>query len=281
MKKALWLATVAVVVAGCGSGGSQDAGAEMKQRSAPSATLASAEVPNPTEANKSRPAVTQRAVVQTAEMTVRVKDLSQAEKTVNRLILESGGFVSSSESGDLNQPNPTITMKLRIPAGRFASLMTQFEALGDRLHRQSKAEDVTGALIDFDARLKNMRAEEDSMRESLRKSPAGTYQLELQHRLGELRGEIESVEGQRHALNDLATLSTLDLTLVGASVGMTPTDKGWMSETWNSSTAVLGQVVQGLGSLGVFLLVMSPIWLPIVGLITWLARRSRPRPDVR
>ncbi len=272
MKRA-WLLGIAVVGAvGCGS--ADHAGANSSPGAAPASVLAREEVPSRVDTTVT---ASRRAVVQSATLTVRVKSLTDGERAVNRLVVESGGFVSASESDDLDQTSPTIRMQLRIPVARFSSLMLEFEGLGERLHKTVKAEDVTGALVDFDARLKNMRAEEESVRDALRRSAPGTYQLEVQHKLSTLRGEIESIEGQRKSLGELAALSSVDLTLMGASQGMAASDKGWMRETWNGSTAVLGQVVQGTGAVAVFLLVMSPVWIPIAGLIVWLARRSRAR----
>lgn len=220
-------------------------------------------------------AAAKRAVIRNGSLSVRVPKVEEAERKVNDYVSRVGGFVSSSESSDLTAASPTITLTARVPADGFDQAMLFFESLGTRLSKSVKGEDVTAQLVDFDARLKIMRAQEDSFRKMLSEARDNATSNDLQTRIMQLRGEIESLAGQRKAMADLAALSTFSLTLVGETKGMAEVeDKGWAQESWNSSTTLFAGVFRGVGSIGIFLLVFSPIWVPAALVAFWLIRRS-------
>lgn len=225
-----------------------------------------------------------RAVIRNATLVVRVASVEESEKTVDAYIGSRGGYVVSSESSDLNETAPQITMKVRIPVDSFDAGMLKLESLGHRMSKKVSGEDVTAQLVDLDARLSIMRAQEDSFRNMLSRASNQSEALDLQTRIMSLRTEIESLSAQRKTTGDLAALSTIDLTLVGESKGIAATeDKGWASESWNSATTSFGGVLRVLGSLAIFMLVFSPVWIPL-GFLAWRGSRSlrhpaKARPD--
>lgn len=270
------------MLAGC-SGGSAEQSVDVSATESPTGQRGSApDSPQPqaklasqaTDPRMRQTANTRRAVIRNGELAVRVENVEKAERQVNAYVASRGGFVVSSDSSDLNEASPSISMKIRIPVADFDAAMLTFEGLGKRLGKKVSGEDVTAQLVDLDARLKIMRAQEDAFRNMLRKASSQSEALDLQTRIMDLRGQIESLAGQRKATSELAALSTIGLTLEGATKGIVDTeDKGWAQESWNSATNVLGSAVRTIGTLGIFLLVLAPIWLPL-GLLGWRAIKS-------
>lgn len=256
---------------GCGTGehaskASSTTGSAAAQQSDAPAKLAST-----TNNPAMKAAAVKRAVVRNGSLTIRVPNVEEAEKKANAFVTKGGGFVASSESTDLTENAPTITLKVRYPADGFDTAIVFFESLGKRLGKKVSGEDVTAQLVDFDARMKIMRAQEDSFRVMLAKASDTSTAAEIQSRIMELRGQIESLSAQRSTMGDLAALSTIDLTLTGDTKGIAEIDdKGWVQETWNSSTALLGGLFKSLGVFVIFAVVLSPIWIPIA----WFLRRS-------
>ncbi len=226
-----------------------------------------------------RQAVNKRAVIRNGSLTVRVPNVEDAERKVTKFVSDQGGFISASESSDLASQAPNITISLRIPIGSFDQAMMMFEGLGTRLAKKISGEDVTAKVVDFDARMKIMSAQETSLRNSLEKSSYSSDTVQLQDRLMRLREEIESLTAQRKALSELAALSTIQLTLQGETKGMVEVnDKGWVQEAWNTATSVLGIAFRGIASIGIFLLVLAPIWIPIAFIIVRSTRKTIASP---
>src|SRR5690606_2317851 len=74
--------------------------------------------------------------------------------------------------------------------------------------------DVTGQIVDLEARIENLRASEASYRELLARAERVEDILAVQARLDQVRGEIERLVAQLEALEGQADLSTLTVTLV-------------------------------------------------------------------
>lgn len=216
--------------------------------------------------------VPQRAVVRNGSLSVRVPNVEKAEDEVVRLVQSSGGYVDSAESTDLATATPMLTMKLRVPSAKFDGIMKGLEGLGMRLSKKVSSEDVTSSLIDMSARMKIMRAQEEVYRRLLAKSGSQQEMMDVQEKLMNLRGMIESLEGQHKSLSRLAALSSIELTLQQSAEGaaLATSDPNWAKEAWGSSTGALGNAARVFGSLLIWAAVFSPIWIPIA----WFARKS-------
>ena len=300
MRTALWPLLLVVSLAGCSAG---DAGTSSDvARSLPTAPAQMDQMASRTEmkasqaaagagASENQPMATgqlavakniapipvarmNRAVIRTGQLTVRVDSVEKSERAAGKLIASIGGYVEGSHSDDLAGENPTITMSLRVPVDQFDNVIAQCETLGVRLAKQMSSDDVTSQLVDMDARSKVMRAEEDSLVAMLRQSRNLDTTMSLQSRLTELRGTIESIQGQRKALAGQAALSKLDLTLQQSThLVVTPNDDSkWLASVWADATNKLYSIGRLLATAGVYFLVFSPL-IAIAGLAL---RRRRP-----
>ncbi len=212
-----------------------------------------------------------RDVVRRAELTVRVPNVEAAEREANRLVKNWGGYVESATSTDLASDHPSLTMALRVPVRQFDLSIAAMEALGVRLSKTVSSEDVTGQLVDLDARLKTLRAHEDTLRGLLRATRDLNSTISLQDKLTEVRSTIESMAAQRKTLGGLAALSTVTLRFEqDASPAASPKDPNWLAQTWGESTNSMASAMRVLTTLGVYTIVFTPLWLPVV----WLLRRS-------
>ncbi len=277
-----FLIVLAALSTGCSAG---DASAE---RSAVGATD-STTVANTSETKlASQPTIdpklknavqTQRAVIRNGSLSVRVPDIEKTEKQVNDYVRQLGGYISNSESSDLSSTAPTISMSVRIPVAKFDSALEYFEQLGTRMEKKVSGEDVTSKIVDFEARLKIMQAQEDSFRNMLSKSRNSQESLDLQTRLMNLRSEIESLSAQRKTLSDLASLSTIELTLISESRSIAQTnDQGWAKESWNSATTLMANVLRIAGSVLIFFVVFAPFWAPVAYLIWRSLKKGKQAP---
>lgn len=226
-----------------------------------------------------------RQIIQRAQMTVRVPDASEAAKMAERLVDQAGGFVEASSIETRTGQKPWARLILRVPSTKLATTLDELEKLGTRISRNITREDVTTQLVDIDARLRNLRAQEASLLEIFKRATKITDVMEVQQRLAEVRSEIERLDAQRAQMRELVALSTIELTLDESAVGLAGSgDPGWFQEGWAAATDALARLLRNLALLGAWLVVFSPVWLPFAVWIVWLfvrsARRARSREAV-
>ena len=294
MRKMVWVWLALVVIAGCGQGATEGRvegsiaspvmakremaaedrrqlmAASMAPQSAPSAAVdggnSIATLPN----------ILNRSVIRTGTLTVRVKNVEKAERSTSLLTSRVGGYVQGSQSSDLSGENPSITLELRVPVRQFEAIIEQCEALGVRQAKTVSSQDVSGQLIDLDARVKALRAEETSYLAMLGKATNLNSVIQLRTHVTELRSMIESIEGQRKDLGNQAAMSSLSLTLQQESIPLATTHKDdqWLALTWTDATNRLFVFGKGVVSVGIYALLFSPFAV-ILGWFVWrLTRRT-------
>ena len=144
--------------------------------------------------------VAQPMLIYTAEITMAVFEVSGSLSQIEDLGREVGGFLSRRD-------DHTIT--IRVPAGRFDEAVKRIEKIGDVLHRNVSAQDVTEEFADLDVRLRNARAIRDRLEILLAKSNKVEESLLIERELGRVAGEIERLEGRMKFLRDRAAYSTI------------------------------------------------------------------------
>jgi hypothetical protein len=285
MRNTAWLAGLAVLVIGCSQGASEDALAKRAMPEASLATASEAMAPaaamdlataNEGSSASTEVKVPERAVVRSGSLTVRVPKLEQAERVATGLVSQLNGYAEGSQSSDLAGPNAVITMSLKVPVGRFQTLIARCEALGVRESKTVTSQDVTGQLVDLDARVRSLRAEESSYQGMLTQARRLDDIIPLRTRLTELRSTIESIAGQRKALGDQAAMSSLSLTLRQDSVSLAATQKGdnWLATTWTEAANLLFVFGRVVVTVGIYAIMFGPFMV----LIGWLGWRLWLRP---
>ena len=235
----------------------------------------------PTDVAKSRSTETpsfQRQVVRTGTLTVKVANVEEAERQVTNKVRSWRGYVENTESSDLESEHPTMTMVVRMPEDRFDDAMREFEKLGIRTSKTISGEDVTAQIVDMQARLKNLRAQEETYRQILRQTRRVGEVLQVQQEISRIRGEIESMDAEMQSLKKLAALSTITLTLEQRPAGKPAEDhdSGWAADAWANATGALGTAFKAISTAAIWMFVYSPIWLPIV-IVLWLVTKRLMR----
>lgn len=278
------LAALAAIIVGCSAAeeAASRSGADFSAKSPTNAASAGHEARQNGSSNVSKlisneiPAL-RRDVVKTGSLTIQVDDVDSAEKKARQITESSGGRVDRVGSSDLAGPAPTIDMTLRIPVARFESTMEGLEALGVRMAKQVSVSDVTEKLVDMEARMKTMLAQEEVVRNMLRKATSLGDSLTINNDLTRLRGEIESIQAQRKSLAGQAAYSTLEvkLTKKATAVAVASTDPNWFqtswASAWNAGTVVFRSVV----SILMWAVVFSPVWLAAIFGMRWFIRMAQ------
>ena len=202
------------------AGGDESAGQAALEANASPAALAAGDggaAKATGNANVVLPAsVSQPRIVKTATLRVEVKDGSfrRVFSEVATIASGSGGFVASSTSAAGESDGPASgSLVVRIPAERFDEVRSRIAKLGDLKSEELRGDDVGAQITDIEARLRNLRAQEEAIRVLMERASNVPETLQVQSQLTELRGQIEQLDAQRLRLDDAVTFATLTVQL--------------------------------------------------------------------
>lgn len=165
-------------------------------------------VPAPMEAEASarpeRPAA-ERKLIRSADLRLRVTDLSASEKEAGTLAASFGGYVASSSRSE-----ESLYMSLRIPSASFEAALAGIGPLGKELSRNLNTEDVTLNWYDLDSRLETKRELMKTLRAYLKSAKSIEDIMAVETRLADLQNEIDNLGGQFARLADLVDFATIN-----------------------------------------------------------------------
>ncbi len=225
--------------------------------------------------------VDQRSIVYTGSITVRVEDVNIAAARVAGIATGAGGFIGGDKrtSGSGSQE---ATLELRVPAGKFTTVVDQLAGLGKEEQRGINTEDVTEQTIDLDARIATQQARVDSGRKLLAQAKSLNDLVMLEREVATRESDLASLQAKKRRLADLTALSTITVVLLDPQAVQAQADDGppgflaGLQNGWKGLLASLSVLLTVLGWLLPWLIALG---LPAWGLV-WLYRRYRPRRPV-
>jgi hypothetical protein len=227
-------------------------------------------------------------IVYTGSLQLVVGDLDEATTSARQRIDALGGYVGGSRE-ELDAASPTAIITFRIPAARWDDGVAALRGLATKVVReQTAATEVTGQIVDLEARIRNLRSSETALQGIAAGAAKVSDLLEVQKQLTEVRGEIERLDASRAALVDQTAYGTLDTTFGLEEVAVKAVAEGWdPSSEADRATATLVGVLQALATAGIWFLI---VWVPILLLVAiviaggaFVVRRTgllRPRAPV-
>jgi hypothetical protein len=141
-------------------------------------------------------------LIYTAQLSLAVFQVERGLEAVERFGREAGGYLSTRQDN---------AVTIRVPRDRFDDVIGRIEALGDVLHRDIRAQDVTDEYVDLEARLRNARAMRARLEDLLTKASVKEA-IEIEGQLGRVTEEIERFEGKLKLLRDQMAFSTITAT---------------------------------------------------------------------
>lgn len=285
MRRNLWWAASAVVVAACSRSGPApipevgdvtDAVASTQEAAvAPAMSAATAFADRAPGVPVAPPS--ERMIVRTATLTLQVADVRQATEAVTRATLAANGFLGASRLWRESE-HERASITIRVPAAALDATLASLRALAVRVDDEAvTGEDVTRQAVDLRARLTNLRATEVELRALLatvrQKTGKASEVLEVHAELSRIRGEVEQADAELMSLTQLAALSTITLEL-RPDVVATPI----AAQTWQPRGVLRDAARALVGTLRV--VADGAIWavvfaLPLVGAATTLVVLTR------
>ncbi len=289
MRRALWL-LIGLVVSLAGCARSRDVyttvndrmtagsdGAAMPEAAPAEAPAAEAmKASDEARGGQAPEAIRDRKIIYTADLAIEVKQLEPALGKLKDLVRQAGGYISGlQQSGGATGRTATVTV--RVPAARFDQLVEELSKLGTVVGKSISTEDVSEQYVDLDARLRNLKREEERFLLILTKASRMQDVLAVERELARVRGEIEQIEGQLRHLNHRVSLSTVTVNLsLPADIGATVESGSWIAGVGRDAAAMFVGIGKALLELLIYLAVLLPYLALLCGVI-WLVRRLRRR----
>ena len=216
-------------------------------------------------------------IVKTGTLTLEVPKLDDALAAARAAIAGLGGYVSGTdEANDGDRTRATIVY--RVPAARWDDALQRLRGLASKVvSEQTNAVEVTGQVLDLDARISNLRATESALQGIMARAVKISDVLDVQQQLTAVQGEIEQLSTQKAHLEDQAALGTLTVSYGVPVPAVTTAREGWdAGAEIDRAVASLVALLQGAASFGIWFAIVALPVLVVLALVlgaAWLLVR--------
>lgn len=216
------------------------------------------------------------AVIRTAELAVRVDDITKAADKAGRIARAAGGRVEAEDRSGSDEGG-SATVQLRVPPAAFDEAIADLVGLGEERHRRLSTEDVGEQLVDIEARLATQRASVERVRALLAEADALGEVVTIESELTKRTADLESLEARLGALEARVALSTIVVTFDSSGKPVIGDALGFgdgLAAGWSALTTAGRALAVTAGAILPFLpLVLLAVWL---GLRAARSRRTAP-----
>jgi hypothetical protein len=176
-------------------------------------------------------------------------------------------IVASSIRQKTADSPPSATLSLRIVPDQINHLMERIRAVGKIVEHKTESVDETAAVIDVDAKLKNLTELRDRLRKMLGAANASVKDIvEVEQELSKTQSELDSLQGKRKALaNETEKVSVSISFCASKSIAETGTFAPVVA-AWYS----LGRVLADSVAAAIVFVVAAIPWLVLLTPSLWL-----------
>ncbi|MGO1488466.1 MAG: DUF4349 domain-containing protein [Arachnia sp.] len=228
----------------------------------------------------------ERLVIRTKTMRLEVEKTTEAMDDIRTLTSAHSGTVSDLQvATDSDEPIYRYNQNgfpegdgtalrgwvtVRVPTESYEDFVTAVADLGIVKFQSEASSDVTQEYVDLSARLENLRAQEERLREFFEAATDVEDMLAVETELGRVRGEIESLDAQVTYLERQAAMATITVELTEPRDVVRPGGESW-GFVDAITTGIRGAAALMTGLL-TFLIASAPLW--IVGLVGFFVLRA-------
>ncbi len=231
-------------------------------------------------ANNTAPKPTPQ-LIRTASVSLLVADTEAALRQLDDLVRAQQGDILNIEDASPRQSGQprTAQAEVRVPQARFAPTLEALAQLGQVQTRTVSAQDVSDQIVDYQARLRNLRRTEQSILKIMDRSGNIEQVLRVTQELGNVRGQIEQIDAQLKAVQNQVAYAHIRVNFetIASSAGVERSVGVRLAETWKSATRSMQDFSVGLLAAGLWLVAYSPYLLLSGAALAFAISRLRPR----
>jgi hypothetical protein len=205
-----------------------------------------------------------RDLILTANVQMKSDDPWQTADAARAIATGLGGSLLNM-SQSISNERRTANVVMRVPADQFDNAIAQLKKLDvEVLSSSADSKDVTDQLVDLDARLTALRAEETRYLQLFASAKTVDEMLKVQVALSQLRQQIESLAAAQKNTKDRVAFSTISLNVVSTAEPIVGTGKWDPSRTFAAALAAVTALFRFIADFAIWALVFS--WIPLLAL---------------
>lgn len=218
-----------------------------------------------------------RVVIQDTGLSLQVKDVSKSIKEIERTTQELGGFLIRSY---LSKPESAASgnISVRVPEEKRAEAMEAFKKEAVKVVSESvQGTDVTDEYTDLQAQLEVLEKTKAKFESILNQAVEVKDLLEVQRELLSVQKQIDNVKGQQKFYEQSAKLSKITVYLSTDDLALPyAPDNEWRPKVvFKEAVRSLILTIRDLGSLLIWLVVFSPIIIPVMLIVRYFRKRQK------
>lgn len=178
-----------------------------------------------------------RKIIKNAKIDVETKKYAESLKQLESLVNLFEGYIENSNvnGGDSNSKNQSRSANytVRIPAEKLDLFLGSMGTIGKITQKSITGQDVTQQFFDKESRLNALKIEQASLEEFLKKAANVKDSLEIYNQLTNVNTEIEQLTGEVQKLDQLVSLSKVEIILNEVPAAKVYNDGNFMTEIKN------------------------------------------------
>ena len=155
--------------------------------------------------------IVERKLITNGNISFETNSIATTRKQIYEAVKSTKAYVTADNTYK-NEGSISNTMMIRVPSDNFDLLLSQSIKGVEKIdNKEINVKDVTEEFLDISARIKTKKELENRYLEILKSASKVSEILEIEREIGQLRAEIESIEGRLKYLQNQVSYSTLTI----------------------------------------------------------------------
>lgn len=210
-----------------------------------------------------------RKIIDEAYIDLDVEDYDIVFNEIIDYVKSLGGFIENSETGyqynkfrEEKDPLKRGYLKIRVPCDKFEDTIKYIDSLGIIKRKNLVGRDVTEQYYDIENRVKNLKIQEERLREILSKAEKVEEILMIENELRRIRTEIDQNTSVLKKWDSLVALATINISLNEVEVlnkEIKNVDKSIFEKSKEGFITTVNSIIKLFEKTIIFLITILPI----------------------
>lgn len=221
------------------------------------------------EGNAKQSKLENRKIIDEAYVELDVEDYDEVFNEIIDYIKFLGGYIENSESGyqhnkfrEEKEPLKRGYLRVRVPSDKFEDAIKYIDSLGIIKRKNLTGRDITEQYYDIENRVKNLKIQEERLREILRKAEKVEEILMIENELRRIRTEIDQNTSVLKKWDSLVALAKINISLNEVEVlnkEIKNVDKSIFEKSKEGFITTVNSIIKLFEKTIIFLITILPI----------------------